>query len=86
MQVMTQLADYTEQQIADFLDSDDPPPAPLTRKQIREALITRLDDRHERAMATARWVCESLMPWLCERRQLAMDCKTCATVWRDSIL
>ena len=29
---------YTYKELIELLDSDDPPPAPLTRKQIREAI------------------------------------------------
>jgi hypothetical protein len=30
--------EYTYEELIDLLDSDDPPPAPLTRKQIRETI------------------------------------------------
>lgn len=40
--------DYTYEELCSMLDSDDPPPAPLTRRQVREAI-----QRADRATADA---------------------------------
>ena len=83
MQAMT-LEGYTLEQLTQLSDSNEPPPAPLTRQLIREARDTLVHDKHEQAMASARWMCNVLMPWLRDRQQLVAQGRSCATAWRPS--
>jgi hypothetical protein len=76
------LEGYTFEQLTQLLDNNEPPPAPLTRKLIREARDTLVHDEREQAMASARWVCNVLMPWSRERQQLVAQGRSCATAWR----
>lgn len=36
------MANYTSGQLSEFLERDDPPPASLTRRQVREMLMDKV--------------------------------------------
>jgi hypothetical protein len=83
------LGDYTYTQLVELLDSDEPPPTPLTRKEIREAVqhldreaaatkvheLERELDETERKLNTLRYAA-----FMEERRLLSkyiLPCRMC---------
>jgi hypothetical protein len=62
--------EYTYEELIDLLDSDDPPPTPLTRKQIRETI-----QRFDRASVKAKEYLFQIYAQMREQQRNNIICK-----------